>query len=110
MAPDAVCDLHPSVGVVRLLHDVKPLHAALRACQPPEQPRAIACDLLIGRNDGDEVILLCLAPIEARFLTLIGEHRSLFAALEVLGPDENDLSLLQTLLARLAQNKLLTST
>lgn len=110
MAPDAVCALHPSVGILRLDHDIAALHTALVAGVAPEPPRAMVCDLLIGRDAEDRIIRLCLAPLEARFLALIETHQSLFAALDLLAPDDNDLVLLQTLLARLAQNSLLTST
>lgn len=110
MAPDAICTLHPSVSILRLDYDIKPLHAALLAESMCEAPAMIACDLLVGRTAGDEVISLCLAPLEARFLSLVAVHRSLFAALDALDPNAHDIQLLQTLLARLSQNSLLTST
>jgi hypothetical protein len=107
MAPDAVCALHPSVSVLCLDYDIAPLHTALQSGTVPEPPHALTCDLLIGRAADDTVVRLCLAPLEARFLALIMEHRSLFAALDALSPDDNDLVLLQMLLARLVQNQLL---
>ncbi|MBP2157682.1 MULTISPECIES: DNA-binding domain-containing protein [Asticcacaulis] len=110
LAPDASCTLHPSVSILRLDHDIKPLHAALLAGGACETPAMVACDLLIGRTADDEVVSLCLAPLEAHFLKLINTHGSLFAALDALDPDAADLILLQTLLARLSQNSLLTST
>ena len=109
MTPEAVCALHPSVSVLRLDYDIKPLHAALLASEAVAPPAMITCDLLVGRTAGDDAISLCLAPIEAHFLNLIKAHRSLFSALDALDPDANDLLLLQTLLARLVQNDLLTS-
>lgn len=110
MASEAVCALHPSVSVLRLDYDIATLHAALQDGTPPEPPRVTACDILIGRTADDIIVRLCLAPLEARFLALIAEHQSLFAAIDALSPDDNDLMLLQTLLARLVQNQLLTST
>ena len=110
LAPEAVCALHPSVSILHLDYDIRPLYAALAAGAPVTQPVMIACNLLVGRTTADEVISLCLAPLEARFLTLIDSHRSLFGALDALDPDANDMVLLQTLLARLVQNDLLTST
>lgn len=109
MVPEAVCGLHPSVSILRLAYNIKPLHAALLAGEAETAPVMIACDLLVGRTSGDDVISLCLAPPESRFLTLVAAHRSLFSALDALNPDANDLLLLQTLLARLVQNDLLTS-
>jgi hypothetical protein len=109
LAPDAVCALHPSVSLLHLAHNIKPLHTALQAGQAPDVPSPIACDLLVGRTAEDEIISLCLAPLEARFLLLIAAHRSLFVALDALNPDAHDLILLQTLLARLVQNNLLIS-
>lgn len=109
MTPEAVCALHPSVSILRLDYNIKPLHAALLAGEAVTAPVMIACDLLVGRTADDDVISLCLAPLETHFLTLVAAHRSLFSALDALSPDDNDLLLLQTLLARLVQNDLLTS-
>lgn len=109
MTPEAICALHPSVSVLRLDYNIKPLHAALLAGEAVTVPVMIACDFLVGRTADDNVVSLCLAPLETHFLTLVAAHRSLFSALDALSPDDNDLLLLQTLLARLVQNDFLTS-
>jgi len=110
MTPDCRCDLHPSAQILDVAHNVKTFHTAMRDSGTADAlPREVACQLLIGRNRADEVIWLCLAPFEAQFLRLVHARHSLFDALDVLAPNEDDMALLQSLLARLLHNGLLIS-
>lgn len=99
--PQARVVVHPSVRLLSLSHDVRNVAAG--------EVRPVTCDLLIGRDRDDEVVRLCLAPYELDFLELLGRHHTLAPVLERLDPSEDDMALLQTLLARLVQSGLLTS-
>ncbi|WP_035426720.1 hypothetical protein, partial [Asticcacaulis sp. AC460] len=72
----------------------------------PPAVRSLVCDALIGRAPDDEILHLCLAPLEAEFLRLVVREQSLMTVLDHLNPTPDDLSLLQTLLARLVQHGL----
>ncbi len=110
LAPDEQCDLHPSVQILVVRHDIKTFHASLRETGSAEAlPGALTCELLIGRNRDDDVIWLSLAPLEAQFLRLIRRHNSLFTTLDILAPNEDDLAFLQSLLARLVHSGLVIS-
>lgn len=102
LMPDARIALHPSVSLLALNYDVKALHDGTTTT-----PRLQPCDLLIGRDLDDAVVRLCLAPYEADFLALVARHESLVTALDRLKPGQDDLSLLQNLLAGLVARGLL---
>ncbi|ESQ93250.1 hypothetical protein ABAC460_00695 [Asticcacaulis sp. AC460] len=104
--PDACVSLHPSVQLVQLDHDIKAAYAAALAGEAPPAVRSLVCDALIGRAPDDEILHLCLAPLEAEFLRLVVREQSLMTVLDHLNPTPDDLSLLQTLLARLVQHGL----
>jgi len=104
--PNGSAALHPSAQILTAAYDVRNL---LATSAEPMIPRQMTCDLLIGRTPADEVVWLSLAAIEVRFLDLLRETRSLFATLDALAPTEDDMTVLQTLLARLVENGLLIS-
>lgn len=101
LTPDARIALHPSAQILSLLHEVKAFHAG------GDTVRAVNCDLLIGRNPDDDVVSLCLAPIEVDFIALMTLSGSLFTTLEQLTPTPDDMTVLQSLLARLVQQGLI---
>lgn len=109
MAADAKVALHPSSHILSLSHDVRALHAAGVAGSEPAPVRAAHGDLLIGRTPEDEIVTLCLAPLEVDFLMLVSRHRSLLPALEQLDPDNDDMPALQNLLAGLVARGLLVN-
>lgn len=104
--PAARIALHPSARLIHLDHDIKAAYAATLAGEAPPQVRSLPCDGLVGRDPDDDIVHLCLAPIEAEFLTLVVHEASLMTALDRLNPLPDDLSLLQMLLARLVQHGL----
>lgn len=103
--PNGGAALHPSAQILTAAYDVRSL---LASSAEPMIPRQVTCDLLIGRTQADEVIWLSLAGLEVRFLNLLNDTHSLFATLDALAPTEDDMTVLQTLLARLVENGLLT--
>lgn len=109
LAPDSRCGLHPSVRLLRFDYDVKTFHTASRNGETPVEPRRIDCDLLVGRTPYDEVIWLCLAPYEAEFIDRLHRSGSLFTTLDQMAPNDDDMGVLQSLLARLVSNGLLIS-
>ena len=104
LAPDGACALHPSVQVLWLDYDVTQMHAG---SQDPPAPRPQS--VLVGRTPEDDVVWLPLTVLEAEFVARIGLHGSLFAVLERMTPNDEDMHHLQALLARLVQNGLLIS-
>jgi len=104
LAPDSSCAFHPSVQVLWLDFDVTQMHAGSQD-PPSPSPRSI----LIGRTPGDEVISMPLNALEAEFVARLGLYGSLFAVLEHMAPSDEEMSLLQALLARLVQHGLLIS-
>ncbi len=104
LAPDGTCALHPSVQVLWLEYAVMHMHADSR-----DPPAACPQSVLIGRTPQDEVIWLPLNSLEAEFVARIGLHGSLFAVLERMVPNEDEMRVLQALLARLVQHGLLIS-
>jgi len=104
--PEGRISLHPSAQILATAYDVRSLYAG---AGEPLIVRPMACDLLIGRTPADEVVWLGLAGIETRFLVTLSETRSLFATLDVMAPDDDDMTVLQTFLAKLVQNGLLIS-
>ncbi len=107
MAPDVKVALHSSAHILSLGHDVRALHATVVAGSEPAPVRASTCDVLIGRTPEDEVITLCLAPLEVDFLRLVRRHTSLLPALDHLEPGDDDMAVLQNLLAGLVTRGLL---
>ncbi len=105
--PRSRVGLHPSARVIATFYDVKVLYTALTDNKPAPQARAIVCQLLVGRTPQDDVVWLCLEPMEAEFVGLISLYGSLASALDDLGPDDDDMAVLQTLLARLVKHGLL---
>lgn len=105
--PAARVALHPSVRVTRYSHDIRPAYAAALAGEPISGVRPIVCDALVGRAPDDDLVHLCLAPLEAAFVAAIALEQSLTAALDTLDPSPDDLAFLQVLLSRLVQNGLL---
>jgi hypothetical protein len=104
LAPDSVCALHPSAQVLWLEYAVTQMHA--HSQDPPEPcPQSV----LIGRTPEDEIVWLPLNILEAEFVARIGLHGSLFAVLEYMTPNEDEMGVLQALLARLVQHGLLIS-
>ena len=101
LVSDATCALHPSAQMLWLEFDV----TALPAGTPAHRPQSI----LIGRTPDDCVVWLPLSPYEAEFIARIEVHRSLFMALDAMTPGEDEMSILQALLARLVQHGLLIS-
>lgn len=104
--PDGRISLHPSAQILTTAYDVRSFYAG---AGEPLIVRPMACDLLIGRTPADDVVWLSLAAVEARFLATLGETRSLFTTLDVVAPGDDDLTVLQTFLAKLVQNGLLIS-
>ncbi len=104
--PNSGATLHPSARILTTACDVRSLYARLTE---PLIVRPLTCHLLIGRTPTDEVVWLSLAAIEARFLDLLSQTRSLFVTLDALTPTEDDMTVLQTFLAKLVQNGLLIS-
>ena len=104
LAPDAACALHPSVQVLWLEYDVVRMHPDSQA-PPAPCPQSI----LVGRTPEDEVISMPLNIVEAEFIARVGLSGSLFAVLEHMTPDDEEMNVLQTFLARLVQNGLLIS-
>ncbi|EGF92726.1 hypothetical protein ABI_11630 [Asticcacaulis biprosthecium C19] len=107
--PHGRIGLHPATQRIHLDHDIRPAYTAALAGEAPSPVHSLVCDALIGRARDDEILHLCLAPLEAEFLTLLTQERSLMTVLDRLNPTPDDMSLLQTLLARLVQNGLLVS-
>ncbi len=105
--PAARVALHPSVRVTCFSHDIKPVYAAVLAGEPAPRVRTIACDALVGRAPDDDLVHICLAPLEVAFIAAIALEGSLAAALDTLDPSPDDLTLLQLLLSRLVQSGLL---
>lgn len=104
--PNSGATLHPSARILTTACDVRSLYT--RSAEPLIV-RPLTCHLLIGRTQADEVIWLSLVAIEVRFLDLLSQTRSLFVSLDALAPTEDDMTVLQTLLAKLVQNGLLIS-
>lgn len=104
LAPDGSCALHPSAQVLWLEFDV--MRLSLEANDPPAP---LAQSILVGRTPGNSVVWLPLSILEAEFIARIGLYGSLFAVLEHMAPDAEDMRCLQGLLARLVQNGLLIS-
>lgn len=104
LAPDAHCALHPSAQVLWLEFDVMRLQADSKG--PPAPLRQ---SILIGRAPDDSVVWLPLSGLEAEFVARIDLHGSLFAVLEHMAPDDEEMPRLQGLLARLVQNGFLIS-
>ncbi len=101
LSADIRCDLHPSVQVAAFQRDVRAFHGAVLRDEVTDAPPLCPLTLLIGRDRADSVISAELTPYEAQFLQLIGERHSLMEALDRLTPDTDQLSQLQTLLARM---------
>lgn len=101
LLPETRCGLHPSVRRLTLSHDIAPLHAALTTGADTATPLPRPHHLLIGRDHDDDVIWLELDSAASSFLDALAHNASLTAAIEALAPDEDTLSVLQTLLARL---------
>lgn len=106
LAPDGLVALHPSAQVFASPYDVAGLYSAVTE---PLIVRSVQGLWLIGRTPADDVIWLPLVPAEAQFLVLLGETHSLFSTLEQMAPNDDTMTLLQTLLARLVSNGLLIS-
>ncbi len=105
--PQGQVRLHPSVQVLATYYDVKAIYTALRDDGSAPDVWAIECQLLVGRTPQDDVVWLCLARIEVEFIGLIALSGSLASALDDLNPNDTDMTVLQTLLARLVQHGLL---
>lgn len=99
--------LHPSAHIIPADFDAAALYAAIRDDAPlPERPQAPHL-WLIGRTPVDEAVWLAIKPFEADFMTRIAETRSLLVLLEQFKPTTDDMTLLQTLVARLVAHGLL---
>lgn len=104
LAPDGLCALHPSAQVLWLEYAVMEMHADSENAPPP-CPQSV----LIGRTPEDEVIWLPLNILEAEFIARVSLYGSLFAVLEHMTPNADEMSVLQTLLARLVKHGFLIS-
>ena len=105
--PAARTGLHPSATVLQLGHDIQAAHAAALLSEPLPRIRPVACAILVARDPHDATVQLCLAPLEAQFITLVAQEASLMTALDQLDPSADDMTLLQSLLAGLVQHGLL---
>ena len=109
LAPDARCDLHPSVQVADFGRDVRAFHSAVLHDQVTQAPPLRPITLMIGRDREDTVMSTELTPFEARFLRLVRERASLVDVLDHIAPDADQLAQLQGLLGRmLAQGLFIT--
>jgi hypothetical protein len=102
--------LHPSVQILATVFDTAALYTAVRDTADLPDIAPAPQTWLIGRTPADDVIWQTLSPFEADFIARIMRTRSLLIPLEQLSPDADEMTLLQTLLARLVTHGLLILT